>query len=402
MISFFKACQIIKKEIKPSCKTEFIDLENAYKRILARNIISNFHSPTNNLSSMDGAVINEKSIPRREYEIVGESKAGEKSSSDFNCRQSKLIYTGAPIPKGKKIVIPKENFSIDVEKNILIVKSFPKINFIRKKGKDFKKNQICLYKNDILNIRSLALAKSLKKKKILVKKKPRVFLIITGDEIISKKNPRGLIESSNEIFIKYYSEMFGYDLKKVVTVKDNIRELKQAFESTNDYDFLITCGGISKGKYDLVKEALLDYGLKIFFDKLKIKPGKPTTFGKLNKNKYFLGVPGNPISCFISVLFIFSKMINSFYGFELINFSERKLISDSSIIIANNLTNFLRIKLSASNSKKFYVLDDQDSSLQRKLKDSDGILILSSKINNIKKGKEYEILLFKDFTFNSL
>ena len=65
----------------------------------------------------------------------------------------------------------------------------------------------------------------------------------------------------------------------------------------------------------------------------------------------------------------------------------------------SGVTNFLRIKLSASNSKKFYVLDDQDSSLQRKLKDSDGILVLSSKINNIKKGKEYEVILFRDLPF---
>ncbi|MAZ07255.1 MAG: hypothetical protein CMM99_02150 [Rickettsiales bacterium] len=399
MISFLKACQIIKKEIKPSSKTEFIDLDNSYKRILARNILSKFDSPQNNLSSMDGAVINSKSLPNKEYEIIGESKAGDKFSSDFNYKQTKLIYTGAPVPKGKKIVIPKENFLINKEKKILIIKSFPKTNFIRTKGKDFRKNQICLYKNDILNLRSLALAKNLKEKKLLVKKKPKVFAVITGDEIISKNNPKGLIESSNEIFIRHYSEIFGYELKKVVTVRDNIKELKKTLESTNDYDFLMTCGGISKGKYDLVKETLKDYGLKVFFDKLKIKPGKPTTFGKLSSNRYFLGVPGNPISCFISILFIFSKMINSFYGFKLINFSKRKLESNSSITISNNLTNFLRIKLSSLNSNNFNVLNDQDSSLQMKLKDSDGILVLSSQINNIKKGNEYEVILFKDLPF---
>ena len=399
MISFYKACQIIKKEIKSSSKLEFIDLNDAYRRVLAKNITSKFDSPQNNLSSMDGAVINSKSLPNKKYEIIGESKAGDKFSSDFNYKQTKLIYTGAPVPEGKKIVIPKENFSIDKENKMLIIKSFPKTDFIRKKGSDFKKNQICLNKNDILNLRSLALIKNLKEKKIFVKKKPKVFAIVTGDEIISKNNPKGLIESSNEVFIRYYSEIFGYDLKKIVTVKDNIKELKRNLESTDDYDFLITCGGISKGKYDLVKEALKDYGLKIFFDKLKIKPGKPTTFGKLKTNKFFLGIPGNPISCFVSILFIFSKMINSFYGFELIKFSERKLKSNSSIMISNNLTNFLRIKLSSLNSNNFYVLNNQDSSLQMKLKDSDGILVLPSKINKIKKGKEYEVILFRDLPF---
>ena len=96
-----------KKEIKSSSKLEFIDLNDAYRRVLAKNITSKFDSPQNNLSSMDGAVINSKSLPNKKYEIIGESKAGDKFSSDFNYKQTKLIYTGAPVPEGKKIVIPK-------------------------------------------------------------------------------------------------------------------------------------------------------------------------------------------------------------------------------------------------------------------------------------------------------
>ena len=156
MISFKQAKKLIKKNIKKSIGTEFVKISDAYRRILAENIVSDFDFPNNNQSSMDGAVIHFKDKSKRKFKIVGESKAGEKQSKEFNLNQSKLIYTGAPIPGNlKKLVIPKENFLINKKDNSLTIKSLPKESFIREKGKDFKKNQVCLSKNQIINLRFL-------------------------------------------------------------------------------------------------------------------------------------------------------------------------------------------------------------------------------------------------------
>ena len=137
-------------------------------------------------------------------------------------------------------------------------------------------------------------------------------MIITGDEIISKDNVNGIIESSNEVLINMMIKKFGGNLKGTFTIKDNQKDFHSILKKIKDYDLLITSGGISKGKYDIVKESLKKVNLKILFDQILVKPGKPTTFGKIGGEKYFLGLPGNPVSCFTSMLFFFSTFINSF------------------------------------------------------------------------------------------
>ena len=148
-------------------------------------------------------------------------------------------------------------------------------------------------------------------------------MIVTGDELITKNNPKGIIESSNEVVINMLVKKFGGNLKGTFTVKDNEKDFLSIFNNLKNYDLLITSGGISKGRYDIVKKVLKKNKLKILFDQIAVKPGKPTTFGKLGSNKYFLGLPGNPVSCFISMLFYFSKFINCFYGTDFIRLREK-------------------------------------------------------------------------------
>ena len=201
----------------------------------------------------------------------------------------------------------------------------------------------------------------------MVIKKPKVCLVLTGDELISKNNPEGIIESSNEILITRLLTIFGCKLVNIFTIKDNEKEFERIFKSLKNYDFLITCGGISKGKYDIIKKSIIRLKFKILFDRLKVKPGKPSTFAIIKNNKYFLGLPGNPVSCFISTLFLFSEMINSFYGIELVKFETRTLISQSNYQKDNNLTNFLRVKTNKKLQNEFTIFSDQDSSLQKTL-----------------------------------
>ena len=203
MISYTKAITEIKKNVKQSHKKECINLSSAINRILADNIFSNHYSPISNVSSMDGAIVRKTDLYNNinRFKIVGESKAGDFSTADIKKNETKFVYTGAPVPGKNKIVIPKENFKVHRDENILEIVLQSKTNFIRKKGQDFKINDLCLKKGDILNIRKLALAKALRKKELLVLRRPNVAVIITGDEIKSKTNPKGLIESSNKILI---------------------------------------------------------------------------------------------------------------------------------------------------------------------------------------------------------
>ena len=125
--------------------------------------------------------------------------------------------------------------------------------------------------------------------------------------------------------------------------------------------------------------------LKVLFDQIAVKPGKPTTFGKIGASSYFLGLPGNPVSCFISLLFYFSQFVNCFYGVKFINLEEKKMKVSHLVKKNNSLTNFLRVRFLPNNTETFSVYENQDSSMQKILKESDGIWI--RKPNEIGKSK---------------
>ena len=126
---------------------------------------------------------------------------------------------------------------------------------------------------------------------------------------------------------------------------------------------------------------------------MAVKPGKPTTFGKLSKRKYFLGLPGNPVSCFISMINFFPIFINAFYGINFINTSLKPFISKKFIKENNNLTQFQRVFIE---NKHFEIFKNQDSSLLDTLSLSDGILIRRPKAKSIKSGEISNIMLFQD------
>ena len=193
MISYKKALKIMGQNIKVSTKTEIINIFKSHKRIISKNILAKTDSPRSNLSAMDGIVIFKTELKKNNiFKIIGESKAGTKSCPSIKKGEAIFIYTGAPVPGLNKTIIPKENYTYSKKDRLVRIKKIDNRDFIRFKGEDFKKNEICFSKNEIFKIRSLSLAKSMGIKTINVKKKPDIYVIITGDELITKNNPEGL------------------------------------------------------------------------------------------------------------------------------------------------------------------------------------------------------------------
>ena len=400
MISFDSSLNLIQKSVLKSLKSEFIDINESFGRILASDLYSKCDYPRENLSSMDGAVIFKSDLKLKEIEIIGEIKAGDSFTNDFNKGQSKLIFTGGIVPGKNKVIIPKEQFLIS--KNKLIIKDRKIQNFIRIKGSDFKKKELCLSKNTKMNCRTIALAAAMRIKKIEVIKKPNVIVIMTGDELISSDKKKPLVMSTNQIMIKKIVNDFGGSLKNIYIVKDKIEELEKLIKKLRDFDILITSGGISRGKYDLVKKVLCNLKMKILFDRVSIKPGKPTTFGKFSKNRYFLGLPGNPVSCFTSLVFFFSKFINCFYGSDYLKITKTKLILNNNLKTNKHLTLFLRIKKIKNKPNFFNVFSKQDSAQMKILSESNGILIRKPYEKNLIKGTECDVLLYENIVGNNI
>ena len=388
MIRYTKALKLISENVIKSKALETIKTDNSNNRILGRDYYSEVNLPKNNLSAMDGAIIYKKE-KKLKLKIIGESKAGDKKAKNFKIGECNLVYTGAPVFGNDKQVIPRENF--EIKENYLIINSLSNESFIRKKASDLIKNKKYLFCNEVINIRSIALAKSMRINYLKVIKRPKVLVICTGDELINEKKKQSLVVSTNNIFIKHFVELFGGEIVKIHFSRDNQTEFKKIFKSSKNFDLLITSGGISRGKYDIVKESLKEFGLKILFDRVAIKPGKPTTFGKLGKNKFFLGLPGNPVSCFMSLTNFLPIYINSYYGKKIINLKFIEFQSKSFIEKNENLTLFQRVVIK---NKKFEIIKNQDSSLINMLKVSNGILIRTPYSKSIKPNEKIKILVF--------
>ena len=394
MITFKKACTLIKKNVLKTKIEEVVDIESSYLRIISKDYISNHDLPFTNLSAMDGLVVNEKDLKEnKEFKIIGESKSGDSFCESFKGNKCKLIYTGAPVPKCSKRVIPKENCNIKINENIAEINEISSEKFIRQKGLDIKKNQKFLKSGSIMNIRNISLAKSLKLKKVKVLKKPRIHIISTGDELVKKNNP--LIEPSNHLMIKFLAKKFGGEVLVTEIISDDQSKFIDKILKLRNYDLIITSGGVSVGKYDIVSKTLLNLGCEVIFNKIALKPGKPATFGKFKNNKFILGLPGNPVSCFISMLNFFPIFIKCFLGKELSILNKGLYKSKKFIKKSGHLTTFQRVICKGGT---FEVFDNQDSSYQSILTKSSGLLYRPPYSKAIRKDEIVEIITFNSVT----
>ena len=203
------------------------------------------------------------------------------------------------------------------------------------------------------------------------------------------------VEESHPARIKKIVDEFGGNLKKIYIVKDKIEDLEKLIKRLEDFDILITSGGISKGKYDFVKKVLCNQKMRVLFDQVSIKPGKPTTFGKFKNNKFILGLPGNPVSCFISMLNFFPIFIKCFLGKELTILNKGFYKSKKSIKKNGQLTTFQRVKC---NGNSFEIFNNQDSSYQSILTESTGLIYRPPYSKEIRKNEIVEIITFNSVT----
>ncbi len=302
MIPVSKAIKIINREAIV-LTAERIDLQDSIGRILAEAIIADSELPPFDRSQMDGyAVMAADTIPSpATLKIAGESAAGRGWHGALKKGEAVRIMTGAPVPKGADAV---QKIELTKEENgfVTIFEPTETGRFIIKKGTEIKKGKTVLEKGELLKPGNIAVPAAFGYAKVRVAKRPHVAIFSTGTEIveISKKPKHDQIRNSNSLMLAALCRAAGAEPQIFPIVTDDIAELKsQISNSVKDADILITTGGVSVGKYDLTKLALQELGARLFFDKIALKPGKPTVFGKLKK-AFVFGLPGNPVSAAVT------------------------------------------------------------------------------------------------------
>ena len=286
-------------------ENEIIPIRNALNRILGENIKSKINVPSARNSAMDGYAINKNDIPvdkTNTLKIIGKSLAGKPYINSIKKGECVRIMTGAVMPNGADTVVIQEHASISESNTEIIIdnNTQPKAN-VRQAGEDISVGDIVLTKGKNLTPADIGLLASLGLSKISVVRKLKVAFFSTGDELrsINEKLNDGEIYDSNRYTLHAMLSRLNAVIVDMGVVKDNKNLLVKAFDKANGkVDVLITSGGVSVGEADYIKDILQEHG-NLNFWKVAIKPGRPLTFGNLDKTLFF-GLPGNPVSVMVT------------------------------------------------------------------------------------------------------
>ena len=402
MISYDQSKKILKKA-KIKIKDEFINSVYSLNRLVSSNVYSSINYPTSDNAAFDGYAINSKDTNRIEkkskkyFKIIGSIAAGSKP---FKKKIKKFdaieIMTGGILPKGFDTIIPIEQINFfpnkTEKKYILIDQKIKKNNHVRFAGSDFKKGEVILKKNNLVQPNHILAFKTLGIKKIKVKKKINILFFSTGNEITNKYNiPSWKIRNSNSHYIKNLSENFLFNFENGGILKDNHqnifkRKIKKMLN--NKTDIIITSGAVSAGKYDYIPSVVKNFKLSEHFKSVAIRPGKPILFAKIkSKHKAIFGLPGNPMSSAACFRFFVIPYLENILGLS----SEKPVrgILKNSFLKKKAFTRFAKSKLTTTKDGKIEVeiLKGQESFRVKSFIKSNIWALLPAGKSEFKKGE---------------
>ncbi len=306
MIPVAEAIRII-KEHTAALPTEEIALAHSLDRFLAEDIIADSDLPPFDRSQMDGYAVRVedlKSVPTR-LRIVGESAAGRGWHREMNAGEAVRIMTGAPVPAGADSVQQVElTREIDHSQFVEILEPVDLGKSIVKRGSEIRAGETVLRSGEQINAAMMAVLASFGYATVKVGRRPRVAVLATGSELVpvDQKPEQDQIRDSNNYSIGAYAELAGGVVERLPLASDDTQALKrQITEAAERSNIIVTSGGVSMGVYDFTKAALKELRAEIFFERIALRPGKPTVFARLPNGTLAFGLPGNPVS--VSVTF---------------------------------------------------------------------------------------------------
>ena len=309
MIAVAEAIQIVKEQTS-ALSSELVPLDRARGRYLAEDIVADSDLPPFDRSQMDGYALranDAQSAPAR-LKIMGESAAGHGWHSELKPGEAVRIMTGAPVPAGADSVQQVELTSELNEANgfavVEILEAVMPGRSIVRRGSEIKAGEIVLHSGEQVGAAAMAVLASFGYAQIKMAQQPRVAVLATGSELVAvdQKPDRDQIRDSNNFSISAYAELAGAIVERLPLAGDDTSLLKRQIAEASDHsDVVVTSGGVSVGVYDFTKPALRELAAEIFFERVALRPGKPTVFARLPNGPLFFGLPGNPVS--VSVTF---------------------------------------------------------------------------------------------------
>ena len=246
-----------------------------------------------------------------------------------------------------------------------------------------------------MNSRHVALASAMNVPWVHVKRKPRIAILPTGNELVmpGEQLKSGQLISSNSLGLSAFVDAAGGEGINLGIAKDNPTSLRELLTNVNGADMLVTIGGASVGDYDLVKEVLKEEGLNIHFSKVAMRPGKPLIFGQI-RGKPMLGLPGNPVSAGVTAVLFLKPAINLMLGRPYLTEPKEAAILERDLTANDQRQDYLRATLRRKNNGELYVrpFEKQDSSMLMVFTTADCLIVRKPYARSTKKGNRVPII----------
>jgi molybdopterin molybdotransferase len=366
VISFDEAAALVAGAVRPLGR-ERIALDRAKGRVLASPVIAEVDAPPADVSAMDGYAVRDADLPGR-LRVAGESFPGRGSEAPLGAGQCVRIFTGAPVPEGADRIIIQEEVRRDGE--TARFESPGHARHIRTRGSDFARGDLLVEAGRLMDARALVAAAGADLAEVEVRRRPRLVILGTGDELAEPGTARatpGAIPESVSLGVAAFAEDWGAEVVARKRLRDDLPALEQeAAEALAIADVVVVTGGASLGERDYAKAMFMPAGLDLIFSKVAIKPGKPVWLGRAG-GALVVGLPGNPNSALVTARLFLAPLLAGLTGrAPVLRWRQAKLAE--AIAATGNRETFYR---AAAAGVAVRLLSNQDSGAQSTLAAAD-------------------------------
>ena len=348
---------------------EMVALDAAHHRVLARDVAALRTQPPQAMSGMDGYAVRsaDASAVAARLKVIGEVAAGRPFGKTVGKGEAVRIFTGGVVPEGADAIIIQEDTVVEGG-GITITEAAIAGRHMRPAGVDFRKGEILLARGTHLTDRDLSLAAGMNYAELPVRRRPKVAILATGDELVmpgSDPGP-GQIVYSNGYALRALARAEGAETVDLGIAADTVDATTHGIRRARDAsaDILITTGGASVGDHDLVKRSLEAEGVTIAFWRIAMRPGKPMMHGRSGAMRV-IGLPGNPVSSYVCAFLFLVPLIRALSGRASIHHVRETALLGRDVVANDAREDYLRARLEerADGALMATPVNHQDSSL---------------------------------------
>jgi molybdopterin molybdotransferase len=352
MLSVQEALDILLKAARPVTEMHDIPTLEGTGRVLAADQRSQLDVPPMDNTQMDGYAVRAADCASGHASLrVAQRIPAGHVGQPLEAGTAARIFTGALIPEGADAVVMQEQCSFDQESGSVTISHAPQSGeWIRRAGEDIRAGSTILPAGIRLRAQELGLLASVGLASLPVFRRLRVAVFFTGDELTMPGEPLkpGAIYNSNRFMLRGLLDHLGCDVTDLGNVPDSLDATRQALrQAASGHDLIVTSGGVSVGEEDHVKPAVEAEG-RLNLWQIAIKPGKPLAFGEVGKGErpaFFVGLPGNPVSSFVTFLLFVRPFILALQGAQPSNPPRFPMRADFSWPKADRRNEFLRVRI---------------------------------------------------------